>query len=146
MDVVFISSGVNDICRYEKSSEILSDSICKNLDNFSKTYRDTVFIFNSILSTDYRWLSDDEHAVNHRVFELSLQLSNVLFLDTHEIFDNVHFDVLDRKSGIHLTHYAKHFITPIIRTCILSIIQPHLHPTPDWPLRAPFRRMYNITH
>ena len=141
VDLVFISCGVNDLSRYGKTGNYLANFICEKLSEFSRLYPDTIFIFNSILNTFYDWLDRASEHVNESVFRLSLNLDNVWFLDTHQVFEEVDFEVLDRAHGIHITHLAKRHITPVIGTCILDLLNKSQVTRVHWPLRSHFVRI-----
>ena len=141
VDLVFVSCGINDLSRYEKSGQYLADFICEKLTEFTRLYPDTFFVFNSILNTDYEWLIDDIEFVNERVFLHSVHLENLWFFDSHHVFNGVNFDVIDRAHGIHITHMAKRHVTPIIRTCLLDLLTGSPLTPSHWPLRPHFRHI-----
>ena len=51
-DYVFISSGVNDLSRYKWQAGRLFKYIGEKLSLYRKKYPNTIFIFNSLLTTD----------------------------------------------------------------------------------------------
>lgn len=138
VDLVLVTCGVNDISRYDKTGRFLADFVCDRFDEYARLFPATTFVFNSILSTNFDWLNRDIAYVNDRVFRLSVRLDNLWFLDTHQVFNEVNFDPIDRAHGIHLTLTAKRYITPIMRTCILDLLTESPVTSVHWPLRPEF--------
>ena len=141
MDYVIVSCGVNDISRHDKTGETLSNFICDKLQLYTRMYPNTIFVFNSVLSTRYNWLNREISFINDSVFKLSLSLNNLWFFDSHHIVNNVDYEVLERHHDIHITITAKKHISSVIRRCILDL---HIH-SPNtgyhWPLRPHFRHL-----
>ena len=138
VDVVFISCGVNDISRHDKTARHLSEFICDKFNLYSRLYPDTSFIFNSVLLTSHDWLNHEISYLNERVFRVSIKLHNIWFFDSHQVFVGAQYDVLDESHGIHITITAKRHITPFIHRSILDILNHSPFTGDRWPLRPHF--------
>ena len=115
---VVISGGLNDMSRYGLSAHTLADLITNRLTDTCNKYENTMFIFCSVLHTKHQWLNGEIDRFNQIMFELSITIPNMRFLDTH------HAIVSDRlsdrtsnilnpndKNGTHLTLAAKKLVT-----------------------------------
>jgi alkylated DNA repair dioxygenase AlkB len=85
-DIVILSAGVNDLCRYKHTAESLADVVCKNLaDSFSR-YPNTRFIFNCPLLTAIDWLNSEIHRFSQYMHTFCTQhSSHITFFDSHQV-------------------------------------------------------------
>ena len=137
-DLVFISCGINDLSRYDKMGQDLSKFICEKFIFYTSKFPETTFIFNSMLLTRHEWLNLELTCLNECVFELSVKLDNLWFLDSHHVFNDVDFKVLDRSHDIHISPTAKKYISSIIRRCILNFYPQSPTSGCEWPLSPRF--------
>ncbi len=107
MKYVVISSGINDLSRFDHRSYSLFDAVSKDLRTFCEKYQDTTFIFNSILLTQYHWLSPEICRFNELMLEFSTKINNLWLFDSHQICRELtgsRFLILDPNgNGIHLS-------------------------------------------
>ena len=115
---VIISGGVNDLSRHGLNAHTLADMVCKRLQNTCKKYKNTVFIFNSLLLTKLDWVNTEILEFNRIMFELSIDIPNLYFFDSHDILMNgklksvIEENRNDRRgNGIHITLEAKKLVT-----------------------------------
>ena len=145
VDIIFISSGVNDVSRHDRTSRYLSDFMSDKLSQWAELYPDKTFIMNSILASNREDINRHLEMFNDSMFRLSLHLDKFLFLDTYEALVDSSFRVLQPK-GVHLTDRAREHIIPVIRSAILKVAtDPRLIGDWQWPLR-PHYRQWAITH
>ena len=154
-DYVVISAGINDISRYGQSVNSVSCFITSKLGEWARRYPNTVFIFNSILSTTEQWLNKRAAAVNRAVFNLTLQLymrNNVYFLDTHaRLLDpKTPLVISQTGNGVHLTQQANYIVHQCIVDSMIalsrSIVTGKAALQRAWPLRRQFRHSADAFH
>jgi len=145
-DYVFISSGINDLSRYNLNGREVFEYIYEKLNSYRVLYPNTVFIFNSILTTSHGdWLNIEINKVNHDMFYLSLESKmncNLWFFDSHHIayvLSRNSVPILDKRgNGVHLTHTARVEIWAVIYDCIQGRLNGR-DVGGIWPLRGAFR-------
>lgn len=152
-DYVVVSAGVNDISRYGHTADSISSFICDKLRLWVTKYPDTVFIFNSILSTKFSWLNQRVYNVNKALFDLSLELydkGNMFILDSHHSLMRSRLpsdSILSPKgNGIHISHDASRVIQRNIVDSIISFDSNDGQVMKVWPLRYEFRRSASAFH
>ena len=85
-DVVIISMGVNDLSRYGHNAGSLTNSMTLKMNDFSRKYPKTKFIFNSILLTrDYEWCNTEIRTFNDNMYRLAQNITNLSYFDSHGI-------------------------------------------------------------
>ena len=147
-DIVFISCGVNDLSRYDHTADSLIAQMSSKIETWCSKYPNTIFIYNSMLSTRFDWLNREIHDFNQYMFEMSLGLPNFWFLDTHDtIVRNRMFPISNRGNGIHITPQAKSLLEVTIRNAISNFLtsdhsRKHEHP---WLLRPYFKHLSNTS-
>lgn len=90
---VIIACGVNDLARYGQTAHTLADLVTRRLTDCCDRHEDVTFIFSSVLYTKQDWLNHEIAEFNNIMFELSVTVPNLRFLDTHQSILN------DRKAG-----------------------------------------------
>ena len=150
-DYVIISSGVNDLSRYNHTAQSLIDEMRHKLKYFCEKYPNTNFIFNSLLytSSKYEWLNREIDIFNAAMFRLSLDVrsrsGNFWFFDSHHVIkcdvERRNYQVLDLRHGIHITDIAKRAVSSALRTCIVYVDRQDNRTHTYWPLRPHFRNM-----
>ncbi len=152
-DYVFLSCGVNDISRYGWSAHKLFEYFSELMHCYRKKYPNTVFVYNSILTTKYQWLNIEINKLNIDIFNLSLEdyRCNLWFLDTHHVaLTSARNGLLileegfrsKRANGVHITYWASNVIRKVIFECLQNLIQGNSStPIATWPLRAQFTRV-----
>ena len=141
-DYVVISTGINDISRYNRTGHDLAAFMYNRLKSICINTPNTVFIFNSLLLTEYPEINNSVDIFNKAMFDLSLDiydLENFWFYDSHNLLFGVN-TIQERGNGIHITSTA----TNIIRQSIIKSITAFSMGRPIaqfWPLRSQFRQM-----
>ena len=135
-DIVLISCGVNDFSRYDHTADTLISLMNNKIKSWCEKYPSTVFIFNSILLTRFDWLNREISDFNKYMFELSLGVSNLWFLDTHDtIVQSRILPINGRGNGIHITPQARRLLEVTLRDSILNFLSPDHSRKHPWPLR-----------
>ena len=151
-DYVFISCGVNDLSRYGWSAHKLFAYFRDLVNTYRIKYPQTIFIFNSLLTTEFGWLNSEILLLNNSVFKFSLiENSNVWFFDSHQIAlykSRRGVQVLEkgtrRANGIHITYSISDDIRHAIARCINACSKEQTHVIRNlWPLRPEFRQIAN---
>eukprot|EP00116_Pleurobrachia_bachei_P003108 sb/3463370/ len=146
-DIVFISSGINDLSRYGERGYSLFNHIRPILSRLSSTYSDTLFVFNSVLDTAENrvgpWLNREINSTNNLIFDFSRSLPNLRFLDTHwsatKFWKAGGPPILSpRGNGIHLSLAAQTHLESIIRKSLLSFLFFECTERRCWDLRPEF--------
>ena len=152
-DYVVISAGVNDISRYGHSTTAICNFICDKLRDWVHRFPNTIFIFNSILSTDFVWLNRRIKTVNRALFNLSLELydtNRFYFLDTHALVLDCDIPcVLSTKgNGVHLSHDASILVQRCLVDCVIALNRRDSSNmiSKVWPLRREFQRTATAFH
>ena len=153
-DYVFLSCGVNDLSRFGWSAQTLFKYFSDLIRCYRKKYPNTVFVYNSILSTKYEWLNIEINKFNIDVFNLSLEIGqldnrcNLWFLDSHHLALTASkngMQILEtgfrlkRANGVHITFWATKIIRETITQCLGNLILGNCHTASvSWPLRDQF--------
>ena len=156
--MVVIGGGVNDLTtrRDNKSTltaPVLADLFVGRLRRCCEKHPNTKFVFNSILDTKIRWLNAEADTFNRIMFDLSMTIPNLEFLDLHAALirnpmsdraDNI-LDSSDRR-GTHLTLRAKRvlsedLVSALKLLCLRSqgVVRGYSMRGWNWPLRKQFR-------
>ena len=120
-DMVVISCGVNDLARYGRRPEVLADLVVRRLKDTCAANKNTTFVFNSILHTSHGWLNEAIDTFNGIMFNVSLNVCNFTFFDSHSVLvsspiskprsaSNVGVIAKD-DDGVHITFAARRLIT-----------------------------------
>lgn len=141
-DYVIISSGINDLSRYDHRSYTLSREIRDNFKYLFARYPKTVFVFNSLLRTRFAWLNKEVDLFNRCMFDFSLENHNFWFFDSHHICSvifNNGFEILDSSgNGIHITQLPKSEIANCLVTGVQKLSMRSEKVRKHWPLRREF--------
>ena len=156
-DDVLISCGINDMStakdgRPPVRAHVLADLTARRLTECCDRHPNTSFIINSILHTRHQWLNREVDTFNRVMFELSVTIHNLRFLDSHEglmrdsISETVN-DVLDPSDprGTHLTFAAKKLITKQLVSAVELIVGKRTGTIQESTVRGwswPLRREY----
>jgi len=82
--MVVLSCGINDLSRYNETAESLASKVCDRLARSCELNPRTKFIFNSLtLTADQGWLNSELTSFNNTMFELSLNVPNLYYFDSH---------------------------------------------------------------
>ena len=130
--------------------------MCKRLISVCRKHSNTVFVFNSIASSAFPWLNVEINEFNRIMFELSMDVENLYFLDSHDVL--MGSQVISRRGailwkgdGVHMTLEAKRVVTE----CLVEGVK-YLHstrsddpawtanPRASWPLRPQFLRQLHL--
>ena len=125
------------------------------LRRYCEKHPNTKFVFNSILDTKIRWLNAEADTFNRIMFDLSMTIPNLEFLDLHAALirnpmsdraDNI-LDSSDRR-GTHLTLRAKRvlsedlYLVSALKLLYLrsqGVVRGYSMRGWNWPLRKQFR-------
>ena len=155
--MVVISCGLNDLSRYGKRAHVLADMVTKRLAECCRKHPNTTFVFNSILLTSFGWLNKEIDEFNKIMFQLSLELDNMLFFDSHAVLMDSPLrpaGVLETRkeygaNGCHITFAAKRLVTDeliralVFRNAVLTgKVSDRTSRKYVWPLRPSFNQMY----
>ena len=147
MGYVVISTGINDLSRYNHRSYSLYDTVSQQLRKFCERYPDTVFIFNSLLLTQYTWLTPEIDNFNRAMFELSFGIKNLWFFDSHRVCQSLRgrgCRILDPDgNGIHILLPVKREITHCLVSCIRELDRRSPSIQKMWPMRSEFVSILN---
>ena len=114
-DYVIFSSGINDLARYGKTPTALADEFLGRLRDVCARHPNTTFVLSSLLSTKFPWLNAAAGQFNKLAFELSLELGNFVFFDSHAVLVESGVHVLDNGGdGVHLTSTARRKVTDVL--------------------------------
>ena len=145
MSYVVISSGINDLSRYNHRSYSLFDVVSEDLRTYCERYPNTTFIFNSISLTTYHWLNPEIRKFNESLLILSTKVVNLWMFDSHQICQELSRKrciILDPAgNGIHLTLAAKRVIVRRLLDCIVELAGRRPTVEGMWPLRDEFRSL-----
>jgi hypothetical protein len=155
-DVVIVSCGINDLstrlgARPPLRAHALADLFTRKFKDCCDRNPNTHFIFNSLLYTKHHWLNAEVCSFNKIMFQMSLAIPNLRFLDTHEaLMDSDlrrHRKVLEQSDprGTHLTFEAKKLVTSqLVNAVELTVgrrtgtITGSTVRNWSWPLRSEF--------
>ena len=144
-DYVVISSGVNDLSRYNHRAHSLWSAIKATLDLLAERYPGTTFVFNSILHTRFSWLNTEIDELNRLVYEYSFGIDNLNFFDSHAIATRIWMrggHVLDPQgNGIHLYGRTKGCIGRALVANLCGLRGQSPLKRPEWPIRPNFLRL-----
>ncbi len=139
---VIVSSGINDLSRYNHDACSLLRNIFDKILHFCRKYPETTFIFNSLLSTKFSWLTPESTKVNRAMFDMSMRITNLWFFDSHHICMMIKQRgriVLDPDgNGIHLTFLARREISHCLIRCIGELNRRSTTIQRFWPLRREY--------
>lgn len=139
---VIISSGINDLSRYNHRHYSLAQLFKKNLDTLCVKYPNTTFIFNSLLLTRFEWLNREVHDFNKDIFDYSISQKNFWFFDSHHVcskLSNWGNVILDPAgNGIHLSQLPKREIACCLIACVRELAGRRTSIRKYWPLRREF--------
>ena len=115
---VVLSAGVNDLSCYGLRAHVLADMVVNRLRDTCRKHMKTEFIYNSILHTTHDWLNVEIDIFNKIMYELSFNIPNLLFFDSHGVLQqhpisrSLH-NIIDRNDtrGVHITADARRLIT-----------------------------------
>ena len=143
-DFVIFSSGINDLSRYDHTSQSLIHEMRGLFETFCVKYPKTTFIFNSILRTKFDWLNVEVDDFNKEIFEMSLspRCENLWYFDSHHILTQINNRVrvfLPNGNGIHITFAAKKHVSWSLVQCI-KLLAKSRPVSGQWPLRPCFLR------
>ena len=143
-DYVVISTGINDITRYNHTGHDLAAVMYNKLKLICVNSPNTVFIFNSLLltQTGYHNINNSVNFFNRAMFDLSLDiydLGNFLFLDSHSLLFGVK-TIKEWGNGIHITPTAAKIISQSIVKSVTELAMER--PVAQyWPLRPQFKEL-----
>ena len=149
-DIVVISCGVNDLSRSRYSASALASEMRDQVHSWCRKYPTKVFIFNSILniSRDVEWsnlINDNIYDFNRFMFEMSLNIDNLWFLDTQcAIYERRLQGINPHGNGIHITYSTARTLGSVLQGCILNFCGAGSRERgyeEVWPLRPSFRRL-----
>ena len=140
--IVIISSGINDLSRYDHNHHSLSCNFKRNIDYLIEKYPNTTFIFNSLVLTRLSWLNEEIKHFNSFIFELSNSVSKLWFFDSHHIctvlYQKGETIVDPDGNGIHLTVLSKREIARCLATCVRELMGRSYLIRKHWPLRREY--------
>ena len=151
-DYVIFSSGINDLARYGKSPTALADKFLGRMRDVCARHPNTTFVLSSLLSTKFPWLNAAAGQFNKLAFELSLELGNFVFYDSHAVLVESGVHVLDNGGdGVHVTSTARRKVTDcLVEALSFDVSKRSGRVTKankgkwagySWPLRPEFRTL-----
>ena len=87
-NTVIISGGINDLSSGKKAANQLMKISCPWLTKSCSNYKETLFIFNSVLQSYYTRLNTEIDQFNKLMFDLSKTIPNLLFFDSHSVLQD----------------------------------------------------------
>ena len=149
---VIISCGVNDLSCYGLRSHVLADLVASRLANTCRKHSSTTFVFNSLLHTRIHWLNREIDSFNRIMFELSFQVPNLKFFDSHAAVLNDRMshrigNVIQASDprGIHITMATRQLISEHLVKAVedVACVRNGRAPSPrlrswSWPIRHEF--------
>ena len=137
-DYVFISSGINDLSRYNYTAEHLSFVMRNTFKDLCLSFPETMFIFKSLTPTNIPWVNIAVDKFNLNMFSTSIGLFNFNFFDTYFVHKNI--NLLDKSgNGIHISQPIIHHLSSQIVTHIIHCIHRYTDTRDSWPLRPAYR-------
>lgn len=147
-DIVVISCGVNDLSRNGYSASALASEMRDQVYSWCRRYPDKEFIFNSIfnISRNVQWsdlINQNIDSFNRFIFEVSLNIGNLWFLDTQcAIYERRLQGLNPHGNGVHITFSTARALGSVLQGCILNFFCAGSGvPAEAWPLRPQFRRI-----
>lgn len=152
---VVISTGVNDLSRYDETSGTLFRKFAHDMTRILRGCGNTTFIFRGLLDTDIGWLNKDLRSFNTMVFDFALGHSNLWYYDTTIVppaqqsilrkQGGLEGDWTTNANGVHIKpHYARALAADLLlhAWCLAprALGQRHRTPPSAWPLRPFFQR------
>ena len=146
-DMIVISCGVNDLSRNQYTASSLASEMRDQVHSWCTKYPDKQFIFNSILNVSRN--VNGGHIINQNidnfnkfVFEMSLNISNLWFLDTQFVILNRRLQGLNpHGNGVHISFSTARALRSVLQGCILNFFRDtHAE---VWPLRPQFWQIRN---
>lgn len=148
-DYVIISSGINELTRYNYTGQSLFDYISPLLLRFCALYSSTTFLFSTLLNSSSRfrnlssWLNPRVDRLNNLMFNLTLEVKktshNIFLLDIDSLTDPAQ-SINPYGNGVHTVLSAKKLFTNTLKLalCLLTST-PHKELQGfTWPLRPAF--------
>lgn len=119
---VIISCGINDLARYHKTANSLADLVCSRLAKCCEDNPDTNFIFNCLtLTRRNRWLNKEIDEFNVYMYNLSRDVPNLSFFDSHALIKREDpFRVWEQSdyNGIKLVFDVRRMVTRGLVNCV----------------------------
>ena len=105
--------------RYGRRAHVLADMVCQRLKRCCAKNPATMFIFTGILSTNHRWLNEAAGSFNQIMFDLSCQIPNLCFFDSHSVLMSSPISlpgsrtpvIRPNEDGVHITFEARRVVT-----------------------------------
>ena len=141
-DTVILSTGVNDLSRYEHTAESLFKRVQFKLPTILKSCSATKFVFRALTDTSYVWLNKEIRAFNIMMYKLARQQKNLFFFDTC-VLPHFPSEYLYRSgNGIHLHSRAARalFLDLLKHAKYLTNGPPNTPPPGLWPIRPFYHR------
>ena len=141
-DTVIISTGVNDLSRYDHTAASLFERVKSKLPIILKTCSSTKFIFRALIDTNYVWLNNETREFNMMMYKLARQQRNLFFFDTC-VLPPLPSEYLYRTgNGVHLhSRAARALLHDLMKHATYLTIRPPNTPPPGlWPIRPFYHR------
>ena len=139
-DYVVISSGINDLSRYNYTADHLSYFMKTFIRDICNSFPDTIFVYRSLLPTNIHWVNVAVTRFNYNMFLESIDLINFNYFDTYLVNRNP--NLLNRSgNGIHISRPIIHYLSSQIITHITHCINHYSGTREVWPLRPAFREV-----
>lgn len=135
-DYVIISSGINDIYKYQTPLDELIRFSVGFYDECARTCPRTKFVYMSLLQTNTEWVNNLTDDFNTYIFELSLRYPNLLFYDNYQL---VNREIL-QEDGVNINDRAVKFIAKSLVRAVTNLSICYNDPADPWPLRPSFAR------
>ena len=141
-NTVIISSGINDLSKYNCSPDTLFEEISNRLAQVNKN---TKVIFRGLTPTRFDDINRLVYRFNNLMFDFCLTRSNMYYYDPYN-FEEKHDFLYNRGNGIHISyHIAVYMSMNILNHAQFMYTRSGDHE--HWPLRASlqdrFERHYN---
>ena len=130
-NTVIISSGINDLTKYNHSPDSLFELISRPL---ARINRNTKVIFRGLTPTRYNDINQLVYRFNNLMFDFCLTHSNIYYYDPHNF--ETRRDFLYRQgNGIHISYHVAVFMTMNILNHA-QFLYSRNGEFEHWPLRA----------
>ena len=138
-DTVIISSGINDLTKYNYTPDSLYQFVSRVL---SRVNPNTKIIFRGLTPTRFDIINQMIYRFNNLMFEFCLELEkNTFYYDPHK-FENRHDFLYKHGNGIHISNQVAVFMTMNILNHAQCMFTRNRSFEP-WPLRASLQARFD---
>ena len=136
-NTIIISSGINDLSKYNCSPDTLFEVISSRL---SQVHNDTKVIFRGLTPTRFEDINKLVYRFNNLMFNYCLTRPNVYYYDPHK-FEGRHDFLYNKGNGIHISYHVAVYMSMNILNQAQSLYTRNSN-SERWPLRASLQARY----